>query len=133
MTTNLVTPEPGGEGNPGLTAQRLKNLPLKERARALLEDKEYLTSLQLRLNAGEAGALEVWLYRFGYGDPKIDKSREEDELERFEEMRSLLRQVLADPKKAKALEIAVSRRKTLRRPKLAALPLPLEPRNDDAG
>ena len=126
-TSNLLPARVGGEGNKGLTAQRIKNLPLKERARALLESPDYLEALQQRLVDGEAGAIEVWLYRYGYGDPKVDKAEDEEQKEEFERIRAEVVQAIKEGKlETKVLDISIQRSsRKLRRVSL--------PENEDAG
>lgn len=73
----------GGNGPPIATS------PVRELARKLIEDETYQTNLQKRLNEGTAGAIEIWLWRWGYGDPKKGEDREaEEDRRRFTEMRS---------------------------------------------
>lgn len=102
--------KPGGDGNKNLTAQRIANLPMKERARALLENPDYLEALQQRLVDGEAGALEVWLHRYGYGDPKVDKADEEEQKQEFERIRAEVTKVIQEGgHEGKVLDIAIQR------------------------
>ena len=60
------------KGGPG----RPKGLPNKVTrdiaafARSVLEDKEYVRKLVVRLNQGKAPAVEAKLYEYGYGRPK---------------------------------------------------------------
>ncbi len=119
---------PGADVSPRNPAALVKAaLPLKERARALLENPEYLESLQQRLIDGEAGALEVWLYRYGYGDPKLDKAEEEEQKEEFERIRAEVRAVISKGgQEGKILDIAIQRSSR----KLKRLP---HPKDDDAG
>jgi len=59
----------GGPGRP-------KGVPnhvtpeIKELARRMLTDPEYLQALKVRLKRGSAQAVEVQLYQFAYGKPK---------------------------------------------------------------
>jgi len=43
---------------------------IKELARRMLTDPEYLQALKVRLKRGTAQAVEVQLYQFAYGKPK---------------------------------------------------------------
>ena len=113
---------PGSDDCPDgkiVTKKREYNRPLRERARQLLENPEYVEALQDRLVAGEAGAIEAWLYRYGYGDPKPDKADEEDQRQRFEDIREEVKAIIAG-KEGKVLAMAVGRRSR----KLTKLPAP---------
>jgi len=110
---NLKKNRPGGDDNPDgkiVTKTREYNRPIKARARELLEDASYIEALRDRLIAGEAGAIEAWLYRYGYGDPKPDRADEEAERQRFEDIRKEVKEIIAEGKKdGKVLDIAVGR------------------------
>lgn len=43
---------------------------IREAARALLQDPDYLAQLKIRLFEGRAGPVEPLLYHYGYGKPK---------------------------------------------------------------
>jgi|GEM_PF-1753937 len=114
---------PGSDSAPDgriVTKKREYARPLRERARELLEDPEYIEALRDRLIAGEAGALESWLYRYGYGEPKPDKADEEQERQRFEDIREEVKAIIAG-KEGKVLAMAVGRST---RKKLTKLPAP---------
>ncbi len=107
---NLTQAGKGSKDIANVAAKREAAKPIRERARALLEDPKYLENLQKRLIAGEAGALEIWLYRYGYGDPKADKADEEERKEEFERIRAEVQEVIrAGGKEAKVLDIAIQR------------------------
>ncbi len=73
----------GGNGPPVATS------PVREMARKLVEDEKYQKNLQIRLRDGTAGAMEIWLWRWSYGDPKKGEDREgEEDRRRFMEMRT---------------------------------------------
>lgn len=110
--------------------KRAYSRTLKLRARQLLEDPEYIESLRLRLIAGEAGAMETWLARYGYGDPKPDTEEEELRKREFEKARQEVKQILREGRESgKVLPL---RR---RRSGLATLPMPgpLEGEGDGHG
>jgi hypothetical protein len=110
---NLKKSVPGGDDNPDgkiVTKKRQYSRPLRERAREMLEDPDYCEALAARLLIGEAGAVEVWLYRYGYGEPKADKRDEQEERERFEAIRKEVQDIIEKGKaEGKVLDIAVAR------------------------
>ena len=62
----------GQSGNPAGRVPGTRNkatLEIKEIARALIEDPEYVKSLRTRLIAGTAQAMEQTLFYFAYGKP----------------------------------------------------------------
>jgi len=110
---NLKRTHPGADDNPDgkiVTKKRQYSRPLRERAREMLEDPDYLEALQARLLVNEAGAVEVWLYRYGYGEPKADKRDEEAERESFEKIRREVQEIIKKGKQeGKVLDLAVGR------------------------
>ena len=59
-------------GSPGRTpgVPNKVTVEIKELARRMLTDPEYLQALKVRLKRGTAQAVEVQLYQFAYGKPK---------------------------------------------------------------
>jgi len=86
-------------------------------AAKLVEDETYQKNLQKRLNAGEAGAMEVWLWRWAYGDPKraTDAQGERDK-QRFAEIRSEIRTLIQKPGLHAELEEKILARATIALP-----------------
>ena len=90
----------------------------REIARKLVEDPKYLRGLKKRLIAGIAGPVEVWIWRYAYGEPEKNEAERQRELERFERMREQLRHFLEKaPERAAVLDASVQRAPRL-------LPLP---------
>ncbi len=145
MTTALqaALPTPGnkkgkanlthaGEGSKDIAkvaAKRAAAMPIRERARALLEDEEYVENLQKRLRAGEAGPVEIWLHRYAYGDPKPSKADEEEERQHFERVRAeVSRAIQHGGKEARVLDITIQRSSR----KLKRLAHPRDGNGDDS-
>jgi hypothetical protein len=108
---NLVKARPGeGPDGKSVTKKRQASESVRDRCRGLLEDPDYVKALKLRLLIGEAGAVEVWLYRYAYGDPKPDKADQEEEREHFERIRAEVMQAISTGDKgAKILDISIQR------------------------
>lgn len=125
---NLAMKKPGEKQDvTTLVAKTKAAAPIRERARALLENPAYLKNLQKRLIAGEAGALEIWLYRYGYGEPKADRGEEEEQKQEFERIRAEVQKVIKEGgKEGKILDISIQRSSR----KLTRL---AHPEDDDAG
>lgn len=87
-------------------------------ARRLVEDPKYQDELLSRLRAGVAGNVEIWLWRYAYGDPQKNDEAMKQELERFERMRDQVKEfLLKAPERAHVLDAAIQRAPRL-------LPLP---------
>jgi hypothetical protein len=84
-------------------------------AAKLLDDPEYQTNLLDRLRAGEAGNIEMLLWRYRFGDPpKAENEEAKHMLKRIEESRQKLVAFMRDhPEAAKVLDAKVVKRKTL--------------------
>lgn len=90
-------------------------------ARRLVENPRYQRELLKRLVAGVAGPIEVWLWRYAWGDPEKNEQEQERMRERYEQMRTQLLEFLkAAPERAAQLDAAVQGAKRL-------LPLPKLP------
>jgi len=75
-----------GHGPPVVTSEA------KRIASKLLDDPIYRVKLLRRLRNGEAGALEVWLWRWKLGDPpRAEQATEEADKSRFEALRAEVR------------------------------------------
>lgn len=92
----------------------------RDHALDILNDPEYRTNLKKRLIAGEGGAIEVWVWRIGYGEPQKDESEAEAIRLRFEAAREEVREFLkSHPQQAHVLDAAVQgARRLLPRPVL---------------
>jgi hypothetical protein len=67
-------------------------------AARLVEDEEYQENLQKRLRTGEAGAMEIWLWRWAYGDPKRSTEAEsERDRQTFAQIRKELKAIIHTP------------------------------------
>lgn len=124
---NLTRAGKGSKDIAKVAAKVKADKPIRDRAKALLENDDYLVNLQKRLNAGEAGALEIWLYRYAYGDPRADKGEEEEQRQEFERVRAEVQKVIKEGKEeGKILDISIQRSSR----KLTRL---AHPEDDDAG
>ena len=78
-----------GHGSPVVTSEA------KRVASRLLDDPIYRVKLLRRLRNGEAGALEVWLWRWKLGDPpRAEQATEEADKSRFEALRADVRSMI---------------------------------------
>jgi hypothetical protein len=78
-----------GHGSPVVTSEA------KRIASKLLDDPIYRVKLLRRLRNGEAGALEVWLWRWKLGDPpRAEQATEEADKSRFEALRAEVRSMI---------------------------------------
>lgn len=101
-------------GNPGKAEKK----DVRSIARRLIEDPKYQDELLSRLRAGVAGNVEIWLWRYAYGDPQKNDDAMKAELERFERMRDQVKDFLQKaPERASILDAAIQRAPRL-------LPLP---------
>lgn len=100
------------------------------RAHALdiLNDPQYRENLKKRMVAGEGGAIEVWIWRIGYGEPQKDEGEAEAQRARFEAARAEVRAfLLKNPAQAHVLDAAVQgATRLLPRPQLVRV-VPDEP------
>jgi hypothetical protein len=79
-------------------------------AKRLVEDPKYQAELLKRMQAGVAGNIEIWMWRYAYGDPQKNDEQVKKELERFERMREQVRDFLAKaPDRANVLDAAIQR------------------------
>ena len=94
---------------------------VREVAAKLLDDEKYQQNLQKRLNAGEAGAMEVWLWRWRYGDPKRATDAEGSrDREHYAEIRKEIRLLIQTPGLHAELEERVLARGAVPAPQLPA-------------
>jgi hypothetical protein len=64
---------------------------VRELARGIVEDPEYLKNLRARMIAGEAApAVETAVMRYAWGDPPKSDDDGDDERERFDKMRLVM-------------------------------------------
>ena len=78
-----------GHGPPVVTSEA------KRIASRLLDDPIYRIKLLRRLRNGEAGALEVWLWRWKLGDPpRAEQATEEADHARYEAVRAEVRSMI---------------------------------------
>lgn len=92
----------------------------------ILNDPVYRENLKKRMQMGEGGAIEVWIWRIGYGDPQKDETESELQRAKFESMRQAVRDYLAShPEQANVIDAQVQGAKRV-------MPRPLLlPKNDD--
>lgn len=74
-----------------------------------LNDREYRQNVMLRLRAGEAPQLEVFLWRQAFGDPPKDDGARQDAEKRFEAIRRELRELMKEPERARLIAARVTR------------------------
>jgi hypothetical protein len=111
--------EARGVKGPDIPANRRS--PARDIARSLVDDPVYLKKLRKRLYDGIAGPVEIWLWRYAFGDPGKNEEEARRQAELYEKMRADMRAFLKDaPERAKLLELAVTRAPRL-------LPLPRQP------
>ena len=79
---------------------------VRDIARELVEDPVYQEKLKGRLRDGTAGAIEIWLWRWAYGDPNRAGEANADETDRrFKELREHVRMLIKErPHEAAQLE-----------------------------
>lgn len=72
MARSRTSFKPGCTPGPGRRkgAISAKTVEVRELARKLIEDPEYVAGLARRLNAGEAGAMEPLLWAYAHGRPR---------------------------------------------------------------
>jgi len=94
----------------------------------ILNDPDYRANLKKRMIAGEGGAIEVWIWRIGYGEPQKDDGEAEVQRQRFEAARAEVREYLKrNPQGAHILDAAaMGATRVLPRPQLV-LKAPDEP------
>ncbi len=98
--------------------------PRSEMGRAhaldILNDEQYRAKLKERMVAGEGGAIEVWIWRIGYGDPQKDEAESERQKAQFEAVRAEVREFLRrNPHAANVIDAQVQGATTvLPRPRL---------------
>jgi hypothetical protein len=90
-------------------------------AKMLLDSPKYRKKLAKRLEDGIAGPIEIWLWRYAYGEPEKNVEEQKRQLEAYEKMRNDVKAFLeAAPERSRVLEAAVTRAPRL-------LPLPRQP------
>lgn len=110
--------ERAGVGNPDSLPANQRNqhgrfdTPRAQMGRAhalsILNDPDYQRNLLERMIAGEAGAIEVWIWRLGYGEPRKDETEDELARERFAAMRAEVREFLrSHPEQARVIDAKV--------------------------
>lgn len=94
----------------------------REHALDILTDPLYRENLKKRMVMGEGGAIEVWLWRIGYGEPQKDETENELQRAKFEAMRAAVRDYLqAHPDQANIIDAQVQgARRVMPRPILVA-------------
>lgn len=82
----------------------------RQNALSILCDPEYQASLRTRMIAGEGGAIEVWLWRIGHGDPPKQRDDDVDEQARFAKRREAMQKFMREhPIEAAVLARAVAK------------------------
>lgn len=80
----------------------------REHALDILNDPKYRENLKKRMVMGEGGAIEVWIWRIGYGEPQKDDTDNEMEKARFEAIRIGVKEFLrSHPQQANVIDAAV--------------------------
>ncbi len=94
----------------------------REHALDILNDPDYRANLKTRMVAGEGGAIEVWIWRIGYGDPQKDEAEAERQKAHFEAVRAEVREFLrSHPHAANVIDAQVQgATKLLPRPRLVS-------------
>lgn len=124
---SLANLDSGNEANLPSVAERTKNRTAdgkfgterqreaKRVAARLLDDETYQENLLERLRAGEAGNIEVLLWRYRFGDPpKAENEEAKHMLKRIEESRQKLIAFMRDhPEAARVMDAKVVKRKAL--------------------
>lgn len=86
----------------------------RQHALEILEDPTYKESLKKRMIAGEAGPIEVWVWRIGYGDPPRAREDDSDDQERFDRLRKRLRAFMKEsPEEARTLAGIIAKQRQL--------------------
>lgn len=75
----------------------------RQHALDILLDPGYQNQLKQRMIAGEGGAIEVWLWRIGYGDPPKQREDDGEERARFERRREAMQIFMRDHPEEAAL------------------------------
>jgi hypothetical protein len=76
----------------------------REHALSILNSPKYREQLQKRMEMGEGGAIEVWIWRIGYGDPPRPKEDLGEDEARFVRMRERLRAFMKEsPEEARVM------------------------------
>lgn len=97
-----------GIKGPDVLASR--RAPARDVALALVEDPKYLKNLMKRLRDGTAGPMEIWVWRYAYGDPAKSDEENKRQVERYERMRAEVLEFLKKaPERAAQLEAAVTK------------------------
>ncbi len=82
----------------------------REHALEILNDPDYRKNLATRMKAGEGGAIEVWIWRIGYGDPPRPKEDLGEDEARFVRMRERLRAFMKEnPEEARVMASMLAR------------------------
>lgn len=93
----------------------------------ILCDPKYRRNLKKRMIAGEGGAIEVWMWRIGYGDPQKDETENELQKAKFDAMRAALHKYLTEhPEQANILDSHLQGA-----PRVLPRPMLLPPKTDD--
>ena len=76
----------------------------RKHALDILSDPKYQKSLKERMIAGEGGAIEVWIWRIGYGDPPRAKEDDGEDRARFDRRREAMQKFMREhPREAAIL------------------------------
>jgi len=97
-------PRPGGEKDDKGRFTTSRAEMGREHALEILSSQKYRDQLQERMEAGEGGAIEVWIWRIGYGDPPKAKEDSGEDEQRFIRMRERLRAFMKEsPEEARVM------------------------------
>jgi len=107
---SLANLRPGGEKDEKGRFTTSRAEMGREHALSILNNPKYREQLARRMEAGEGGAIEVWIWRIGYGDPpKAREDSGEDEA-RFVRMRDKLRAFMKEnPEEARVMASMLAR------------------------
>jgi len=107
---SLANLQPGGEKDEKGRFTSSRAEMGREHALSILNSPKYRDQLARRMEAGEGGAIEVWIWRIGYGDPPKAKEDSGEDEARFVRMRNRLRAFMQEnPEEARVMAAMLAR------------------------